>query len=133
QFVEKGRFSGIGIADDRDHRERHLLALGAVQVARAPHRLQLALQLYDFVLQDPPVGLDLCFAGAAEEAAAAALALEMGPASDQPALLVVEMRKLDLQGAFLRPRPLAEYLQDQRRAVEHLGVEFLFEISLLYR
>ena len=37
QPVEQGRLAGVGVADDRDDRERHLLALGAVQVARAAH------------------------------------------------------------------------------------------------
>ncbi len=81
----------------------------------------------------PPVGFDLRFAGAAEEAGAAALALEVGPAAHEAALLIVEMGKFDLQRAFLGPRALAENFEDQPGAIEHLGVQFLLEIALLHR
>ena len=133
QPVEQGGLAGIGVADDGDYRKRHLLALGAMQVACAPHRLQLALQLDDLVLQDTAVGLDLRLAGAAEETGATALALQVGPAPHQPALLVVQMRKLDLQRAFLGARPLPEYLEDQPGPVENLGVELLLQVALLDR
>ena len=107
--------------------------LGPVQVARAANRFQLMLELGDLVLQDAPVRLDLRFAGTAEETGTAALPFEVGPAAHQPALLVVEVRKLDLEGAFLGPGALAENLENQPGAVEHLGVQFLLEIALLHR
>ncbi len=55
-----------------------------MQAAGAPHLLQLRLQPHDAVADQPAVRLDLRFAGAAEEAEAAALALQMGPGPHQP-------------------------------------------------
>ncbi len=131
--VEKRRFPGVGIAYQRHDRMRHLPALGAMKLASAHHLLKLALEPDDPLLQQAPVGFDLGFTGAAHETRTAALALKVGPASDQPALLVVQMRKFDLQRAFLGGGAAAEDFEDEARPVDNLGVPFFLEIALLYR
>ncbi len=131
--VEQRRFAGVGVADQRDHRERHALARSAVQMARAAHLLQLLLQPHDAVADQPPVSLDLRLAGAAEEAEAAALALQMGPGAHQPAALVLQMREFDLQRALAGARALAENIEDQAGAVDDLAVPGRLQVALLHR
>ena len=81
----------------------------------------------------PAVGLDLRFTRTAEEAEAASLALEVGPAADQASGLIVEVRKLYLQPSFGRGGALPEYFQNQSSTVDHLGADLILEILLLDR
>ena len=102
-----------------------------MQPARALHLFEFFADFCDALADQPPVGFDLRFARTAEEAEAAALALQVGPASHEPAALIGQMREFDLQAAFPRLRALAEDFEDQRRAVEHLRAPRLFQIALL--
>ena len=104
-----------------------------MQAAGPPHLLQLLPEAGDAVGDQAAVGLDLGLARAAEEAEAAALALEVGPGADQPPRLIVEMGQLDLQPPLRRRRPLAKYLEDEAGAVDHLGLCGSLEILLLDR
>ena len=75
-----------------------------MQLARALDLFQFGLDLRDAFADQAAVGLELGFARTAEKAEAAALTFEMGPAAHQPAVLIGQMGKLDLQRAFARER-----------------------------
>src|SRR3954467_13228734 len=99
-----------------------------MQLARLLHALEFALDFGDALLDHAAVGLDLGLARPAEKAEAAALALQMSPGPHQPALLIGQMRMLDLQRAFTRAGAAAEDFQDQPGAVEHLRAPGLFQV-----
>ncbi len=126
QPVEQRRLAGIGVADERHDRIGHGAPALAVQAAGFLDLFEIALDPRDALLNQPAVGLDLRLARTAQKAETAALALKMGPGAHETRLLIVEMRKLDLQRAFPRQRPAAENFQNQTGAVDHLAVESLF-------
>src|SRR5262249_61843449 len=133
QAVEERGFAGIGVANDGHRRVRHALATGAMQRSRLHHAGEGPADALDALLDQPSVGLDLGLTGAAEEAEAAPLAVEVGPGRHEAALLIVEVRKFYLQSALTGQCPLAEDLQDQPSSVEHFAVPRPLEIALLDR
>ncbi len=91
------------------------------------------LEARNTLVEQSPVGLQLRFTRAAEEAEAAALPFKVGPGAHQPRALIERARHLDLQPAFRRARAQPEDLQDQPGAVHDLQPELGLEVALLHR
>jgi len=104
-----------------------------MQRAGAFHRRKLAFDLGKPLVDHAAVGLELGFAWPAEETKTTALALEVGPRTNQPAFLVSQMRMLDLQRAFACAGAAAKNLQDQPGAIQDLCIPCFFQIALLHR
>src|SRR3546814_10601401 len=73
----------ICVAHQRDHRPGRLLPAGAMEGSGARYLIQILADLGHAVTDHPAVRLDLGFAGSAEEAEATALALKVGPRSEE--------------------------------------------------
>ena len=104
-----------------------------MEAAGAANLLQLLADIVDALADNATICLDLSLAGTAEKAEASALAFEMRPRPDQPALLVNEVSEFDLQAPFPRPRAPAEDLENESGAIEHLRPPCRLEIALLHR
>ena len=104
-----------------------------MQTTGLAHLFELAPQPGHALPDHAAVGLNLGFSWAAQEAEAAALAFQVGPAAHEPALLVIEMGKLNLQAPFGGCCAFAEDFQDQTGAVDHLAFQTVFQIALLDR
>src|SRR5262245_4706108 len=133
QRVEQSRLAGIGVADKRHGRIGYPRPRFPMKRTRAPHLLELVANALDPLADYATVGFDLRFAGATEKAEATALPLEMGPGAYEPALLIDEVSKLNLQAPFPRARPRPKDFENEPSAVENLGAPRGLQIVLLHR
>ena len=92
---------------------------------------EFRFQRGDLLLGDPPVDLELFFAGPAQTDPAPRLPFEMGPHPLEPGERIFKLRQFDRQTRLVRSRAGREDVQDQLGSVDHLHLERLFQIPRL--
>ncbi len=131
EAIEQGRLAGVGVTDQRDRRHLLPLALLPRGLTLLQHLLDAIVEGLDALADQAAVGFELGFTRPAQADAAAALALEVGPAAHEARGHVLQLREFDLQLAFERARALRKDVEDQAAAVEHAALQFLLEIAFL--
>jgi hypothetical protein len=133
EVVEQGRLARVGVAHEAHDRIGNPTARTPVQAARTLDVLDLDLQPFDLVGDDPLVRFQLGLAGSRQEAAAAPLAFEMRPRPHEPTALIGQAGEFDLQATLCRPSASPEDLEDKTGAVDDLAGPGLLEVALLDR
>jgi hypothetical protein len=132
EHVQERRLAGVGVAHERNRRQRCALALGTLHGARALDVLQTAAQGRDPVTRQAAVGLDLGLPWA-PRADATAEALEVAPQPAHAGEVVLELGELDLELALSAMGVGSEDVEDDCGAVDDRHPEGLFEVALLAR
>jgi hypothetical protein len=131
QPIEERGLAGVGVAHQRDGRHFLPLAFLPRRLALLQHFLDAVVQRLDALADQATVGLELRFARAAQADAAAALAVEVGPAAHQARGHVLELRQLDLQLALEGARALGENREDESAAIEHAALQLFLQVAFL--
>ena len=132
QPVQQRCLAGVGVADQRHHRDPRAPPSVPLQPPMALHALQLATDLHDSPADDATVRLELCLTRPAR-ADATAEPLQVRPLPDQSGQQIRELGQLDLQLALAGARALGEDVQDESGAVDDLDPEGFRDIALLDR
>ena len=128
QGVHEGALAGVGVADERDGRER--APAGDLALLARLDLAELGLQLLDPVHHQPAVFLKLLFARAAD-ADPALVAGKVGPHPLEPRQGVLELRQLDLEVGLVRLGVGREDVEDDLGPVDDLDLERPFEVPRL--
>ena len=132
QRIEQGRFSGVGVTDQRHNRHLVFLSSGAPETALAAQFINFPAQVAHPSADAPPVHFQPRFARAAR-ADTAAQAGHGHAVTEQARKLIRHLRQFNLQAPLAGLRPLRKNIQNQRRSVDDLcAAQNIFEISRLH-
>jgi hypothetical protein len=137
--VEQRRLAGVGVADQRDGRDRRPLAAGRLGATDALVVPEVGLELADPAHDALAVDLELGLARATTTDAGAAgdpatrLSRQRGAPAAQAGQHVGHLRELDLGLALPARRVLREDVEDHDGPVEDLLLDPLLEVALLRR
>src|SRR5690606_1882727 len=136
--IEQTRLAGVGVTGDRDGGDGVALALGAFGVAGGSELADLLAQLRHARADAPAVELDLRLTGTARahtRSAGAHLATGLAAHRLTPTAQarqeVLELGELDLGLALAALGVLAEDVEDDRGAVDHLDLDDVLEGAAL--
>ena len=130
EHIEERGFSGVRVADERNHPKRDGLACAAARGALSPDGFNGFLDLADTIADTAAIGFEFLFARAAC-ANAAAKAREFFAASGEAREQVIQLRQLDLKLAFTRAGVRGKNVENELRAVNHAAADSLLHIAKL--
>src|ERR1039457_4447075 len=130
EAVEERRFSGVGVAHQRNRRQGGGVPLAAVQRASGAHAIQILLDFLDAAVDAAAIGFQLRLTGAARADAAARPGHLDAPAG-QARQQIIQLREFHLQAALTRARAMGEDIQDELRAIDDAARKLLLQVALL--
>lgn len=124
--VHEGGLAGVGVADEGDG--GGLVARGDLAFLAGLDAGELFLEVADAVGDEPPVLLELLFAGSAH-ADATLVPGEVGPHALEAGHGVLELGEFDLELGLVGAGAGGEDVEDDLGAVDDLDLEGLFEVA----
>jgi len=133
ELIQERGFAGIGIADDGSQRPVATLTAHALRLTLTADAIEVTCYAIDAFLGFAAVGFQLGFTFTTAHTDTAGLAGQVRPKPGEAREQMLELRQLNLQFAFAGAGALGKNIENQRRAVEYLALEHLFQIAALGR
>jgi hypothetical protein len=128
--IEKGRFAGVGVTDQRDRGDIRPPTRPTPLITLTPDLVQtLVNRLYPGP-QQSAVRFQLCFTGPAQTDTPF-LSLKVGPSPDQSGGHMLQLREFNLQLTFMGPGALGENVQYDPGAINHPAFQRPLQVPLL--